>query len=132
MGGGTALPCGVHRLQPLHAPTPLRPACGVRCPIAPPPHHHPAALQIVTGYGEAGHALVTSPDVAKVVFVGSTQIGRKVRCQQQQLHARGRVALVACVERRGGGASSGVLAPCIRMRSAPHARTHRAAAAHPQ
>ena len=38
----------------------------------------PARPQIVTGYGEAGHALVTSPDVGKLIFVGSTQIGRKV------------------------------------------------------
>ncbi|PRW57735.1 Aldehyde dehydrogenase 22A1 [Chlorella sorokiniana] len=35
-------------------------------------------VQIVTGYGEAGNALVTSPDVGKIIFVGSTQIGRKV------------------------------------------------------
>lgn len=32
----------------------------------------------MTGYGEAGNALVTSPDVGKIIFVGSTQIGRKV------------------------------------------------------
>lgn len=40
------------------------------------------SLQIVTGYGEAGNALVTSPDVGKLIFVGSTHIGRKVsrRC----------------------------------------------------
>ncbi|KAL4441818.1 hypothetical protein ABPG77_003734 [Micractinium sp. CCAP 211/92] len=35
-------------------------------------------VQIVTGYGEAGNALVTSPDVGKIIFVGSTHIGRKV------------------------------------------------------
>ena len=39
----------------------------------------PSLPQIVTGYGEAGNALVTSPDVGKIIFVGSTQIGRKVR-----------------------------------------------------
>ncbi|EFN57269.1 hypothetical protein CHLNCDRAFT_143835 [Chlorella variabilis] len=38
----------------------------------------PDLVQIVTGYGEAGNALVTSPDVGKLIFVGSTQIGRKV------------------------------------------------------
>ncbi|KAL4856021.1 Aldehyde dehydrogenase 22A1 [Chlorella vulgaris] len=38
----------------------------------------PDLVQIVTGYGEAGQALVTSPDVGKLIFVGSTQIGRKV------------------------------------------------------
>jgi acyl-CoA reductase-like NAD-dependent aldehyde dehydrogenase len=35
-------------------------------------------VQIVTGYGEAGHALVTAPKVGKLVFVGSTAVGRKV------------------------------------------------------
>lgn len=34
-------------------------------------------VQIVTGYGDAGHALVTS-GVNKLIFVGSTQVGRKV------------------------------------------------------
>lgn len=42
--------------------------------------------QIVTGYGEAGNALVTSPDVGKIIFVGSTHIGRKVRAQLQWWH----------------------------------------------
>ena len=61
----------------------LLPPCSV--PLIPPPTL-PAppslctcqALQIVTGYGEAGQALVTSPYVGKLIFVGSTQIGRKV------------------------------------------------------
>ena len=39
----------------------------------------PAGLvQILTGYGETGNALVTCPQVAKVVFVGSPAIGRRV------------------------------------------------------
>lgn len=52
---------------------------------------HPAAPlfppQIVTGYGEAGNALVTSPDVGKIIFVGSTHIGRKVcvRCRDSNI-----------------------------------------------
>ena len=41
----------------------------------------PSNEQIVTGYGEAGNSLVTSPDVGKIIFVGSTQIGRKVRAR---------------------------------------------------
>jgi hypothetical protein len=47
--------------------------------LPPSPHHPPPTTpQTVTGYGEAGQALVTSPDVGKLIFVGSTQIGRKV------------------------------------------------------
>ena len=38
----------------------------------------PGLVQIVTGYGETGHALVTCPQVAKVVFVGSPAVGRRV------------------------------------------------------
>lgn len=34
-------------------------------------------VQFVTGYGEAGQALVTG-GVDKVVFVGSTEVGKKV------------------------------------------------------
>ena len=37
----------------------------------------PDLVQIVTGYGNAGHALVTS-GVDKVIFVGSTEVGKKV------------------------------------------------------
>jgi acyl-CoA reductase-like NAD-dependent aldehyde dehydrogenase len=35
-------------------------------------------VQIVTGYREAGEALVTAPKVGKVVFVGSTGVGKAV------------------------------------------------------
>ena len=35
-------------------------------------------VQIVTGYGDCGNALVTCPLVSKVVFVGSCPVGRKV------------------------------------------------------
>lgn len=35
-------------------------------------------VQIITGYGDAGAALVQSPLVGHVVFVGSTAVGRKV------------------------------------------------------
>jgi len=35
-------------------------------------------VQIITGFGEAGNALVTDPGVGKLVFVGSTVVGKKV------------------------------------------------------
>ena len=38
----------------------------------------PGLVQIVTGFAEAGNALVTAPGVAKVVFVGSTAVGKRV------------------------------------------------------
>lgn len=34
-------------------------------------------IQIITGYAEAGHA-IASGNIDKLIFVGSTQIGRKV------------------------------------------------------
>ncbi len=36
-------------------------------------------LNVVTGAGETGAALVAHPDVAKVAFTGSTEVGRKIR-----------------------------------------------------
>ena len=36
-------------------------------------------LNIVTGHGETGAALVAHPDVAKVAFTGSTEVGRAIR-----------------------------------------------------
>ena len=57
----------------------LSPSSPSNTPGSPLSVHLPRpALQIVTGYGEAGQALVTSPGVGKLIFVGSTQIGRKV------------------------------------------------------
>jgi acyl-CoA reductase-like NAD-dependent aldehyde dehydrogenase len=35
-------------------------------------------VQIVVGHGDAGQALVADPGVGKVVFVGSTEVGRRV------------------------------------------------------
>mmetsp|Transcript_10340 Transcript_10340/g.28451 ORF Transcript_10340/g.28451 Transcript_10340/m.28451 type:complete len:383 (+) Transcript_10340:110-1258(+) len=40
--------------------------------------HNPDLAQIVTGMAEAGQALVSDPLVDKVIFTGSTPIGRKV------------------------------------------------------
>ena len=40
--------------------------------------HNPDLVQTVTGMAEAGHALVNHPLVDKIIFTGSTPIGRKV------------------------------------------------------
>lgn len=40
--------------------------------------HDPALVQVVTGFGEAGAALVACPDVDKVIFTGSPGVGRLV------------------------------------------------------
>ncbi|GAA4694901.1 aldehyde dehydrogenase [Phytohabitans rumicis] len=38
----------------------------------------PGVVNIVTGAGETGHALVSHPDVNKVAFTGSTEVGRAI------------------------------------------------------
>jgi acyl-CoA reductase-like NAD-dependent aldehyde dehydrogenase len=38
----------------------------------------PGVVNIVTGAGSTGHALVTHPDVDKVAFTGSTEVGRAI------------------------------------------------------
>lgn len=40
--------------------------------------HDPELLQTITGYGDAGSALVSNPLVDKVIFTGSPAIGKKV------------------------------------------------------
>jgi acyl-CoA reductase-like NAD-dependent aldehyde dehydrogenase len=40
--------------------------------------HNPDIVQTVTGFGNAGAALVKSPDVAKIIFTGSPGVGRMV------------------------------------------------------
>ena len=40
--------------------------------------HDPDLVQTVTGFGEAGAALVACPDVDKIIFTGSPGVGRKV------------------------------------------------------
>lgn len=40
--------------------------------------HDPALCQTITGFGEAGAALVSEPLVDKIIFTGSPGIGRKV------------------------------------------------------
>ena len=39
----------------------------------------PGVLNVVTGGGETGAALVRHPDIAKVAFTGSTEVGREIR-----------------------------------------------------
>ncbi len=39
----------------------------------------PGVLNVVTGDGVAGAALVRHPDVAKIAFTGSTEVGREIR-----------------------------------------------------
>jgi phenylacetaldehyde dehydrogenase len=38
----------------------------------------PGVLNIITGYGEAGAALAAHPDVDKVAFTGSTEVGKEI------------------------------------------------------
>lgn len=40
--------------------------------------HNPDLVQVVTGYAEAGEALVQCKDVHKIIFTGSPQVGRYV------------------------------------------------------
>ncbi|CAM9444886.1 unnamed protein product [Chrysoparadoxa australica] len=40
--------------------------------------HNPDLCQFVTGFGEAGAALVTSPGVDKIIFTGSPEVGKKI------------------------------------------------------
>ncbi|MYE69711.1 MAG: aldehyde dehydrogenase family protein, partial [Gemmatimonadetes bacterium] len=39
----------------------------------------PGVLNIVTGAGDTGAAVVRHPDVAKIAFTGSTEVGREIR-----------------------------------------------------
>ena len=38
----------------------------------------PGVLNIITGFGEAGAAIVAHPDVDKVAFTGSTEVGKRI------------------------------------------------------
>eukprot|EP00775_Hariotina_reticulata_P003897 gene3897-4151_t len=61
----------------------------------------PGLVSLVTGYGDAGHALVTG-GVNKVIFVGSTEVGKKVmqaaaeRLTPVTLELGGKDAFVVC------------------------------------
>jgi aldehyde dehydrogenase (NAD+) len=45
-------------------------------------------VNIVTGDGSAGEALVKHPDVDKIAFTGSTEVGRAIRSSTAQSHKR--------------------------------------------
>ena len=40
--------------------------------------HNPDIVQTITGFGEAGAALVSCPDVDKIIFTGSPAVGKLV------------------------------------------------------
>ena len=48
----------------------------------------PGVVNIVTGDGMTGEALVKHPDVAKVAFTGSTEVGRAIRSATATSHKR--------------------------------------------
>jgi aldehyde dehydrogenase (NAD+) len=48
----------------------------------------PGVVNIVTGDGSAGEALVRHPDVDKIAFTGSTEVGRSIRKATAQSHKK--------------------------------------------
>jgi aldehyde dehydrogenase (NAD+) len=48
----------------------------------------PGVVNIVTGDGSAGEALVRHPDVDKIAFTGSTEVGRAIRKATAESHKR--------------------------------------------
>jgi len=48
----------------------------------------PGVVNIVTGDGSTGEALVKHPDVAKIAFTGSTEVGRAIRTATASSHKR--------------------------------------------
>src|SRR6202166_1964916 len=48
----------------------------------------PGVVNIVTGDGSAGEALVKHPDVDKIAFTGSTEVGRAIRAATATSHKR--------------------------------------------
>jgi aldehyde dehydrogenase (NAD+) len=48
----------------------------------------PGVVNIVTGDGHTGEALVVHPDVDKIAFTGSTEVGRAIRKATAQSHKR--------------------------------------------
>src|ERR1700677_1273876 len=48
----------------------------------------PGVVNIVTGDGATGEALVKHPDVDKIAFTGSTEVGRAIRSATAQSHKR--------------------------------------------
>src|SRR5712664_2821743 len=48
----------------------------------------PGVVNIITGDGSTGEALVKHPDVDKIAFTGSTEVGRAIRSATAQSHKR--------------------------------------------
>src|SRR6266403_4942733 len=48
----------------------------------------PGVVNIVTGDGSTGEALVKHPDVSKIAFTGSTEVGRAIRAATASSHKR--------------------------------------------
>src|SRR5260221_5451845 len=48
----------------------------------------PGVVNIVTGDGSTGEALVKHPDVSKIAFTGSTEVGRAIRSATASSHKR--------------------------------------------
>jgi aldehyde dehydrogenase (NAD+) len=48
----------------------------------------PGVVNIVTGDGSTGEALVAHPDVGKIAFTGSTEVGRAIRKATAQTHKK--------------------------------------------
>jgi aldehyde dehydrogenase (NAD+) len=48
----------------------------------------PGVVNIVTGHGSAGEALVKHPDVDKIAFTGSTEVGRSIRSATAHSHKK--------------------------------------------
>jgi len=64
--------------------------------------HNPDLVQVITGYAEAGEALVSCPDIHKIIFTGSPQVGRYVMAAASKylkpviLELGGKDAMVVC------------------------------------
>lgn len=64
--------------------------------------HNPDLVQVVTGYAEAGEALVQCADIAKIIFTGSPQVGKYVMSTAAKhlkpviLELGGKDAMVIC------------------------------------
>src|SRR5207244_10369847 len=38
----------------------------------------PGSINVITGFGETGHAMVVHPDVDKIAFTGSVSVGKQI------------------------------------------------------
>jgi acyl-CoA reductase-like NAD-dependent aldehyde dehydrogenase len=70
----------------------------------------PGVLNLVTGEGDVGGALTTHPDIAKIVFTGSTATGRKI--MQSASASLKRLTLEL------GGNDAGIVLPDVNVKEA--------------